>query len=96
VIEGAPTRLVVGGSADFVANNLAFMLNLCDWLVQDESLIGIRSKTATLPTLASTTPAEQAGWKAFNLLAGPLALLAFGAGRQVWFRRRARRSGAAS
>ncbi|MDP2306299.1 MAG: GldG family protein [Pseudomonadota bacterium] len=93
VIEGAPTRLVVGGSADFVANNLAFMLNLADWLVQDESLIGIRSKTATLPTLTATTPREQLGWKGFNLLAGPLALLAFGAARQVWFRRRARRSG---
>lgn len=92
VVEGAPTRLVVGGSSDFVANNQAFMLNLADWLVQDESLIGIRSKTATLPTLAVTTPREQLGWKAFNLLVGPVALLAFGLGRQVWFRRRAQRA----
>lgn len=93
VVEGAPTRLVVGGSADFVANNLTFMQNLADWLVQDESLIGIRSKTATLPTLRATTASERLGWKSFNLLAGPVALLAFGVSRQVWFRRRARRAG---
>lgn len=92
VVEGAPTRLVVAGSADLVANNGAFMLNLADWLVQDEALIGIRSKTATLPALEPTTPSEQLGWKAFNLLAGPLALLAFGLSRQVWFRRRAARA----
>ncbi len=96
MVEGASTRLVVAGSADLVANNLAFMLNLCDWLVQDEALIGIRSKTATLPALAVTTPREQLGWKVFNLLFGPAALLAFGASRQVWFRRRARRSGGAA
>jgi gliding-associated putative ABC transporter substrate-binding component GldG len=96
VVEGASTRLVVGGSSDFVANNPAFMQNLCDWLVQDEALIGIRSKTATLPTLAATTPGEQLLWKVFNLVAGPLALFGFGVSRQVWFRRRARRAPGAS
>ena len=93
LVEGASTRLVVAGSVDLVANNQAFMLNLCDWLLQDEALIGIRSKTATLPALTATTPSEQLGWKAFNLLVGPLALFAFGASRQLWFRRRARRAG---
>jgi gliding-associated putative ABC transporter substrate-binding component GldG len=95
LIEGSPTRLVIAGSSDFVANNPAFMLNLCDWLVQDESLIGIRSKIATLPTLTATTPAEQLGWKAFNLLVGPVVLMSFGLLRQLWFRRRARRAGVA-
>ena len=33
--DSAPTRLVVAGSADFIANNLAFMSNLADWMVQD-------------------------------------------------------------
>ncbi len=94
IVEGAATRLVVAGSSDFVANNSAFMLNLCDWLVQDEALIGIRSKTASLPTLVATEGSEQLAWKSFNLLAGPLALFTFGVGRQVWFRRRARLSGA--
>jgi ABC-type uncharacterized transport system involved in gliding motility auxiliary subunit len=93
VVEGAPTRLVVAGSADLVANNGAFMLNLADWLVQDEALIGIRSKTATLPALDPSTPNEQLGWKVFNLLVGPLALFVFGLTRQMWFRRRARRAG---
>lgn len=92
LVEGAPTRLVVAASADMVANNAAFMLNLADWLVQDEALIGIRSKIATLPALEPTTPREQLAWKAFNLLVGPLALLLFGLGRQLWFRRRARRA----
>lgn len=86
-VEGNPTRLVVAGSADFVANNVSFMLSLCDWLVQDEALIGIRSKLMTTAPLASTTPAEQSAWKAFNLLAGPLLLLIYGAVRQL--RRRA-------
>jgi len=42
--EGTPARLVVASSADMVANNVAFMLNLADWMVQDEELIRIRSK----------------------------------------------------
>ena len=42
--EGAPARMVVAGSADMVANNVTFMLNLADWMVQDEELIRIRSK----------------------------------------------------
>lgn len=90
IVEGASTRLVVGGSADFIANNVAFMLNLCDWLVQDEALIGIRSKIATLPALTPTEPREQVAWKALHLLAAPLLLLAYGALRQVRRRRRAR------
>lgn len=93
-VEGAPTRLVVAGSADFVANNPAFMLNLVDWLVQDEALIGIRSKIATVPSLAATSPRERLAWKTFILLAGPAALFAFGATRQVWLGRQARRRAA--
>lgn len=88
--EGAPTRLVVSASADVVANNPAFVLNLCDWLVQDESLIGIRSKRASVASLSPTTPGARSAWRAFNLLAGPALLLAFGGLRQLWLRRRAR------
>lgn len=92
LLEGAPTRLILGGSADFVANNPAFMLNMCDWLIQDESLIGIRSKIATVPSLAPTSGTAQLGWKAFNLLTAPILLLALGGARQLAFRRRARRA----
>lgn len=94
LIEGQPTRVLVSGSADVVANNPAFMLNVCDWLIQDEALIGIRSKTATVPSLAATSPGERAGWRAVNLLAGPAALFAFGGLRQLWLRRRAARRAA--
>lgn len=92
--EGAPTRLVVAGSADFIANNAAFVMNLADWLAQEEGLIGIRSKVAKVPSLAATTPGEQLAWKAFNLLVGPLLLFAWGAWRQLGYRRRAARRGA--
>lgn len=86
-VEGAPTRVLVSGSADLVANNTTFMLNLCDWLVRDEALIGIRSKTATVPTLRAIESGERAGWRAFNLAIGPLVLVGFGAFR-TWRRRR--------
>ncbi len=93
IVEGASTRLVVAGSADFIANNAAFMLNLVDWLVQDEALIGIRSKITALPALAVTTPEEQNGWRAFHLLMGPALLLAWGGWRQLRLRRRAANAG---
>jgi ABC-type uncharacterized transport system involved in gliding motility auxiliary subunit len=93
LLQGAPTRLVVSASADVVANNPTFVLNLCDWLVQDESLIGIRSKRASVASLSPTTPGERSAWRAFNLLAGPAVLLAFGGLRQLWLRRRAREVG---
>ena len=41
---GISSRIVIGGSADMVANNIAFMLNLADWMIQDEELIAIRAK----------------------------------------------------
>jgi gliding-associated putative ABC transporter substrate-binding component GldG len=89
-VEGAPARVVVAGSADFVANNPAFMLNLADWLVKDESLIAIRSRTGTLAALEPTNAAERLVYKGALLLIGPGALLAFGAARA--FRRRRARS----
>ena len=76
--ESAPTRLVVAGSADFIANNLAFMSNLADWMVQDEDLISIRSKTIQVPTLDPVEPGRLLAIK-LGLLLGPiLLLLAFG------------------
>lgn len=90
IAEGAPTRFAVAGSADMIANNPAFMLNLCDWLVQDEALVGIRSKIATIPSLTPTSQGEQLAWKLGMLLWGPLALLGYGAWRQLGYRRRAR------
>lgn len=78
VVEGAQTRIVVSGSADMVANNLPFMFNLSDWLVQDTELIGIRSRIAEVSPLRVTTGPERLGWKLFNLLGGPLVLVGWG------------------
>ncbi len=85
--QGADARLIVSGSADFVANNLPFMLNLTDWMLQDESLIGIRSKTVNLPTLEPLEPAEARKYKLLNLLLGPVLLLLLGIGRLIARRR---------
>jgi len=84
--DGAQARLVVAGSADMVANNLAFMLNMADWLLEDESLIAIRSKIVNVPTLSALTPDQHRSIKAFNLLAGSLILFVFG-GIRLFFRR---------
>jgi hypothetical protein len=92
-IEGVSTRLVVSGSADFVANNLDFMQNLADWLVADEALLGIRGKSSGLPALRPTTKPEQAAWKAVLLSWAPALLLAVGAVRQ---RRRRKPAGRAT
>jgi ABC-type uncharacterized transport system involved in gliding motility auxiliary subunit len=74
-----------------VANNIPFMLNLSDWLVQDTALIGIRGKVADVPPLPGTTATEQLLWKLFNLLMGPLMLLGYGLLR-TWRRRQGRRA----
>ena len=84
--ESAPTRLVAAGSADFVANNVAFMLNLVDWMVQDETLVGIRAKQVRVPQLEPIEPSEARLAKAANLLTGPVLLLLFGLVR--WLSRR--------
>lgn len=88
VVEGAPARLVVAGSADFVLNNPTFMLNVVDWLVQDEALIGIRSKLASVASLRPTGSGERAGWRAFNLLTAPILLALVWATRSLRLRER--------
>jgi ABC-2 type transport system permease protein len=85
--DSAPARVVVAGSADFVANNVPFVLNLADWLVQDENLIAIRSKQVRLAELRPMTAGEVRKLKAIDLAAGPLALFLFGLGRWATHRR---------
>ncbi|MFT4974738.1 MAG: ABC-2 type transport system permease protein [Myxococcota bacterium] len=84
--QGAEARLVVSGSADFVANNIPFMLNQVDWMLQDESLISIRSKNTPLPKLEPLEPAEARTAKLANLLGGPALILLLGGIR--WLIRR--------
>lgn len=86
--QGAEARLVVAGSADFVANNIAFMLNQVDWMLQDESLIGIRSKNTPLPKLDPIEPGDARIIKLVNLLSGPALILMFGGIRWLLRRRK--------
>ena len=81
--ESAPTRLVVAGSGDFVANNVSLMLNIVDWMVQDESLTAIRARNVSLPALDPLQPDQRLKWQAFNMLGGTLILLAFGGLRRL-------------
>jgi ABC-2 type transport system permease protein len=94
--DSAPTRVVVAGSADFVANNVPFVLNLADWLVQDENLIAIRSKQVRLAELRPMTPSEVRKLKTIDLATGPLALFLFGVLRFVTRRNERERADAAA
>ncbi len=85
--ESGSTRLVVAGSADFVANNLTFMQNLVDWMVEDHALVAIRSKTVQIPALDPPESQALQIAKAINLL-GPAGLLVL-IGLIRLFRRRA-------
>jgi gliding-associated putative ABC transporter substrate-binding component GldG len=82
--ESANTRLVVAGSADFVANNVPFMLNLVDWLLQDQALVRIRSKTSAPAVMGSIDSDKVMVLKAVNLLGGTVLLLIFGVVRRTW------------
>lgn len=72
--EGANARLMVAGSADMVANNIAFMLNLADWMVQDEALINIRSKVLRVNTFEPLEQSTLLKYRLFNLFGGSVAL----------------------
>ena len=90
-------RLVVVGDATFakndyvgVAGNTALLLNMVDWLFQDEALIGIRAKEIDYRPLAEVSNAGRIIIKWLNILLPPaLAILT---GLMWWrYRRRPRR-----
>jgi hypothetical protein len=92
IAQGQDARLVVVGSADFIANNLTFVLNAVDWLVQDPALMSIRAKTAAAHALEAP---ERGAASRINLatLGVPLLVLWAG-GAVVAFRARAKRGAA--
>jgi ABC-type uncharacterized transport system involved in gliding motility auxiliary subunit len=90
-------RLVVVGDATFAKNdyvgvegNVALLLNMVDWLFQDEALIGIRAKEVDYRPLAEVSNAGRILIKWLNILLPPA--LAIFAGLMWWrYRRRPRR-----
>ena len=84
---GISSRIVVGGSADMVANNIALMLNLADWMVQDEGLIEIRAKAIHHRPLL-TQGQDLTLWKIVILGGGFFTLIVFAGIRFVFLKYR--------
>ena len=91
-----PTRLVVVGDGDFInesivggsAANTTFGLNLVDWLVQDDALLAIRSKSIEPRTLREISEGTRPIIKYANMIGPLLLVVLFGLAR--WRRRRGR------
>ncbi|KPL01034.1 MAG: hypothetical protein AMJ91_01985 [candidate division Zixibacteria bacterium SM23_73_3] len=95
--QSPETRLVVVPDADFATDrnirgtdNLAFFLNMVDWLSQDEALISIRSKQVTARPLKEISAGTKKLIKHGNTFGLPFLVIVFGVLR--WqIRRRAKR-----
>jgi ABC-type uncharacterized transport system involved in gliding motility auxiliary subunit len=97
IVPGNTNRhLVVAGDSDFLSaqnaaqSNIAFLLNLVDWLTLDENLIGIRSRALADRTIQDDRLAKGSAWPNIirwtNILAMPLILIVIGL--VLFFRRR--------
>ncbi len=73
--DGRPARIVVVGSGDMVANNAPLVENALDWLVEDATLIHIRTRGGADAQLEAPSPKRAAVLKALVVL-GPLFLIA--------------------
>lgn len=78
VLDGAPSRMVIVSSADFVANNLPFVLNTVDWMLQSDELISIRSRAVERDALEPPPPDRLLAWKLGIALLPTLPLLGLG------------------
>ena len=92
-----PTRLVVVGDGDLfnqsilgnaAAAHATFGLNLVDWLIQDDALLTIRSKSLQARNLREVADGTKPFVKYANMLGPLLLVMLFGLAR--WRRRRAR------
>jgi ABC-type uncharacterized transport system involved in gliding motility auxiliary subunit len=92
---GPVGRVVVVGDTDVLQDrflqgnlpNLAFGLNVVDWLAQDESLIGIRAKNRAPPGLAFSSDAKRDFVKHLNVIGVPVLLILMGVLRMLKRRR---------
>ena len=88
-------RLVVVGDATFATNDylseggVRFLLNIVDWLFQDEALIGIRAKEVDYRPLGEVGNTVRAIVKWLNILVPPALAIIAGL---VWWRYRRRRN----
>ena len=97
VTTSPENRIVVVGDGEFFVDdkggsdrdNLLFFQNLVDWLMQDEDLIGIRSREVTDRPLRSVSPATKNIVKYANMLGSPLLVVILGI--VAWQLRRRRR-----
>lgn len=93
---GLPARIVLIGDGDFlnesvvgaIPGNLEFGLNLVDWLVQDDALLAIRSKSVT-PRYLEPVSDSARPWIKFGTMLGPV-LIVLVAGLVRWRRRRSK------
>jgi gliding motility-associatede transport system auxiliary component len=94
--QSVSTRMVLVGDGDFVnesvvgANqgNIAFALNMVDWLVQDDALLSIRAKSVAPRALSSVSDGMRP-WIKYGSMLGPVFLvILFGLLR--WRRRQTR------
>ncbi len=95
------TRVVVVGSGQWISDalpsrlNLAFFANLLDWLVQDEALVSIRTRSINNRPLKAIGDSGRVLFKYGNMLLPPLLLLGFGIVRLQMRKRRKRKALAA-
>jgi len=95
-LSGEDSRVVVVGDGDFVnqsmvgqvPNNVEFVLNMVDWLIQDDALLSIRAKSIEPRRLDDVSDGWKAVVKYLNLLGPVLIVMIFGLVR--WRRRRNR------
>lgn len=89
-------RLVLVGDATFTRDefmnylqgaNIPFLLNMADWLFQDEALIGIRAKEVDYRPLKEISNAARAFFKWLNILIPPILAILSGL---FWWRYRRR------
>ena len=63
IADGAPTRLLVVSSADSMANNVSFLLNTVDWMLDDPGLMAIRSKLEPPPPMMQPEGSKAIAYK---------------------------------
>jgi gliding-associated putative ABC transporter substrate-binding component GldG len=91
-------RVVAVGDADCISDNglrnpanAAFVMNVVDWLSQEEGLISIRARNVTVRPLEEVSEGSRAMVKYANVFGPPLLVVLYGVWR--WQSRRRRKMG---